>query len=120
MVQYYFNHKKKETIAVLTNCKYDAVNKIRKMITSNGLHINNGKYLMANQYKATVRCSPDDEYDVESGMKFAKAKLMEKYYRALDKRIEAFKDEVAILAHDVLDAIDFRDWDIDGWDWKEY
>lgn len=102
MVQYYFNHKKKETIAVLSNCKYDAVNQIYKMVNSNAFYINSDRYLMANQYKATVKCCPDDEYDVEVGMNLAKAKLMEKYYRALDRRIEQFECDVAALADNVL------------------
>ena len=99
-VKYYTNPEKKQIVAVLSGTKYDAVNRITKMmncensefIMSPSLYT---KYLMPGQYKVVVTCDERDTYDEEVGKKIAKKKLLRNYYKSVDKRIDAFKKDVA-------------------------
>ena len=54
------------------------------------LCFNPSKYLMSNSYRAVVVCHPDDEYDPQKGEKIAKAKLLDRYYAALDTKCDEF------------------------------
>ena len=105
-MNYYIDRDNKRTIAVLKNCKLDAINKIEKLIGNRNFGFWAQKYIMPNQFRAVVKCSEDDEYDVDMGMKIAKAEVMEKYYRALDKRIEMFKDELSVVTDRVFGMFD--------------
>lgn len=104
MVHYYIDRKGKRTIAVLKNCRFDAVKRIAKLINNRNFDFYQEKYLMPNQFRVIVKCNDYDEYDVDMGMKIAKAELMEKYYNALDKRIEMFKDELSVVMDSVFET----------------
>lgn len=99
-IKYYTNPEKKQTIAVLSGTRYDAVNRIAKMmncensefIMSPALYT---KYLMPEQYKVKVTCDARDTYDEEVGKQVAKQKLLRNYYKSVDKRIDMFKKDVA-------------------------
>lgn len=87
--------EKKMTIAILEDCRYDAVVKISKMLeAASSLRFDPQKYLMANSFRAIAKCAPEDEWDEEVGKAVAKAKVMKKYYKAYDKRLDAFVDEL--------------------------
>lgn len=106
MVHYYIDKDGKRTIAILKDCRFDAVNKIDKLLGNKNFSFFSPKYLMPNQFRVVVKCNDSDEYDVDMGMKIAKAELMERYYRALDKRIEMFKDELAVMTDTVFGMFD--------------
>lgn len=94
-IKYYHVPEQKKTIAVLTGTSMDANNKIRKMMklddeNNPALFVNISKYCMPDKFRAVVVCSEDDEYSKEAGEKFAKEKLLEKYYSKFDEAIEKF------------------------------
>ena len=99
MIKYYEVPEHKKTIAVLENTSYDAINQIAKVVgDTNSLCFNPSKYLMNNSYRAVVVCHPEDEYDAEEGRRKAKKKLLDHYYEQLDKRLDAFADDLNAAA----------------------
>lgn len=93
MIKYFVNKQKRQVIAVLENTRYDAYNKIDKMIAETEFCVvPNTKYLMPSQFKVTVTCDPRDEFDVEVGKKIAKKRILKNYYASLDKRVSKFTE----------------------------
>ena len=105
MIKYFVNEDKRQVIAVLENTKWDACNKIEKMMadTEFCLVIVN-KYLMPNQFKVTVTCDPRDEFDVEIGKKIAKQRLLKNYYASLDKRVDKFREAALVFNGKVFET----------------
>lgn len=95
MIKYVHVPEQNKTIAVLENTKYDAIHKIVKVMgQTKSLCFDPSKYLMNNSYRAVVVCHPDDEYDPAVGMKMAKAKLLDRYYAALDAKCDEFAEDL--------------------------
>ena len=93
-IKYYTNLEKRQTIAVLSGTKWDAVNRINKLMDDTGLFVRwstLSKYYMPDTFKVVVTCDERDEFDVEVGKQVAKRKLMRNYYKSLDKRLAKFK-----------------------------
>ena len=96
-IKYVVIPEKKQTIGILRNTEYDAINRIEKM-SGNTICISNmNKYLMPHTFKATVTCHDGDEYNEEEGKRQAKKKLLQNYYRSVDRRIDKFREELLIL-----------------------
>ena len=94
MIKYFVNKEKRQVIAVLENTKWDAYNKIEKMIADTQFcFIPTSKYLMPGQFKVTVNCDPRDEFDVEIGKNIAKKRILKNYYASLDKRVDKFYED---------------------------
>ena len=94
-IKYFVNEEKRQVIGLLENTRYDAVNKIEKMLGDTEFCICGiKKYLMPSEYRAVVQCDPRDEFSVEEGKKKAKERIMKRYYPALDKRVNKFLDAV--------------------------
>lgn len=92
-IKYFVNEEKRQVIGLLENTKYDAVNKIEKMMNDTEFCLCLcKKYLMPSEYRAVVQCDPRDEFSVEEGKKKAKERIMKRYYPALDKRVDKFRD----------------------------
>ena len=97
MIKYFINEEERKVVAVLENTKWDAYHKICKMIRDTDFCVAPyDKYMMHSSYRAVVTCDERDEFDVETGKKIAKERVLEHYYAALDKRVDMFK--IAILA----------------------
>lgn len=95
MIKYVHVPEQNKTIAVLENTKYDAIHKIAKVMgQTKSLCFDPSKYLMSSSYRAVVVCHPDDEYDPAVGMKMAKAKLLDRYYAALDAKCDEFSKDL--------------------------
>lgn len=100
MIEYVVIPGTKTTIAILRNTAYDCVNKINQMLEYDGMKLyNEKKYLMPNEFIATVKCDPRDKYTVEEGKRQAKKKLMEHYYKSLNKRLDKFSDAITHMNH---------------------
>ena len=103
-IKYYPIPEKRQMVAVLSNCKYDAFNKIDKMLRETGFCFSpNGakeynKYMMPDTFKVVVTCDPRDTYDIEEGKRVAKKKVMRNYRKSMDKRIASFKNGVVSMA----------------------
>ena len=95
MIKYVHVPEQNKTIAILENTKYDAIHKIAKIMgQTKSLCFNPSKYLMSSSYRAVVVCHPDDEYNPAVGMKMAKAKLLDRYYAALDAKCDEFAEDL--------------------------
>lgn len=93
MIKYFVNEQKRQVIAVLENTRYDACNKIEKMIAETEFCVvPSAKYLMPGQFKVTVTCDPRDEFNVEVGKNIAKKRILKNYYASLDKRVAKFHE----------------------------
>lgn len=96
-IKYVVIHEKKQTIGILRNCEFDAVNRIEKLMGDSFHLCDIRKYMMPHTFKATVTCYPGDEYDEEEGKRRVKQKLMTNYYKSVDKRIDKFREELLVL-----------------------
>lgn len=95
MIKYIHVPEQKKCVAVLENTKYDAVHKIAKIIgQTKSLCFNPSKYTLSNSYRAVVVCHPEDSYDPQKGEKIAKAKLLDRYYAALDAKCDKFAEDL--------------------------
>ena len=98
MIKYFINNEKRQVIGLLENTRWDAINKISKMVRDTDFCVvPNEKYMMPSEFRVTVTCDERDEFDVEIGKKIAKQRLLKNYYTSLDKRVNKFFDAVLIF-----------------------
>lgn len=99
--------EKRRVVAELRNCRYDALNKIAKMIDGTGLTVGDTKkYIMPDRFSTYVTCHPEDEYSFEEGKKIARRKLLDHYYASLDKRLKKFENSLTECFKTFKKAID--------------
>lgn len=92
-IKYFVNEEKRQVIGVLSNCQWDAIRKIDKMIADTEFCFCPGeKYMMPSEFRAVVQCDERDEFDTEVGKRIAKERILDRYYPALDKRVNKFFD----------------------------
>ena len=97
-IKYFVNEEKRQVIGLLENTRYDAINKIDKLIRDTEFCFCPGeKYMMPDSYRAAVQCDPRDEFSVEEGKKIAKKRILERYYPALDKRVNKFLEACLVF-----------------------
>lgn len=95
MIKYYVVPENRTVYAVLSNTKYDALNKIDKMMGDDFCFCSySKKYFMPNTFRARAVCDVADTWDEETGKMIAKEKLLSNYYRSLDKRIDMFRESL--------------------------
>lgn len=70
-------------------CRYDAIGLIEEVCYGRWKK----HYLIKDVYKSIAYCSVDDEFDLKEGMRVARGKLLNKYY----------KDKVAVLNKAIKD-----------------
>jgi len=93
-----------KTIAILENTKMDAVNKIRKMCAGTSIVIDESKYMMNDKFRAVVKCCAGDQYTEEEGKNRAKEKLLAKYYRMFDAKMDLFKANLIELNSKIFET----------------
>lgn len=94
-IKYYHLKERNEVIAVLENTRCDAISKIFKILDcTKSLGCDLTKYVMPSSFRAVAKCHPADEWNLEIGEKVAKEKLMRKYYKAYDRQLEAFVQDL--------------------------
>ena len=104
-IKYFVNEEKRQVIGLLENTRYDAINKIEKMLGDTEFcFCPSKKYMMPSEYRAVVQCDPRDEFSVEEGKKKAKERIMKRYYPALDKRVSKCRAALLILNGKVFDT----------------
>ena len=97
-IKYFVNEEKRQVIGLLDGTRWDAVNKINKMMLDTDFCLCMcGKYEMPHEFRAVVTCDPSDEFDVEVGKKIAKQRILDRYYTSLDKRVNQFFDAMLVL-----------------------
>lgn len=90
-IKYVVIPKKNTVKAILENTEYDAYNKINKMMRDTGFCVCSDKYRMPNRFVANVVCDPRDKFDVEVGKRIAKKRILDRYYKSLDRKVDAFR-----------------------------
>ena len=96
-IKYYYQPSTEKTFAELRGCRFDAINKIEKMMGNFDWCLCSNKYLMDDTYRASVKRSTEDEHNEVEAQKYAKEKLMRKYYRDFDRIMDRFKCDVIEL-----------------------
>lgn len=97
-IKYFVNEEKRQVIGVLSGTRWDAINKIDKMMSDSDFCLAiSKKYQMANEFRAVVQCDERDEFSVEEGKKIAKKRIMDRYYAALDKRVDKFREAALVF-----------------------
>ena len=105
MIKYYVNEEKKQVIGVLSNCRWDAVRKINKMIRDTDFcFCPSEKYYLPSEFRAVVQCDERDEFNPEIGKKIAKQRILDRYYPALDKRVNKFFEAALVFNGKVFDT----------------
>jgi hypothetical protein len=97
MIKYYYQPSTEKTFAELRGCRFDAINKIEKLMGNFDWCICSNKYLMDDTYRVSVKRSAEDVHDPEKAKAYAKEKLMKKYYRDFDRILDQFKCDVIEL-----------------------
>ena len=69
------------------------------------------RFIMNYCYKATARCHPDDEFDVEVGKKIALRKLTEIYHRSLYKHVDNYMKYLSTAAENVQAYLNRKHYD---------
>lgn len=97
-IKYFINEEKRQVIGLLENTQWDAYNKICKMMRDTDFCVApNKKYMMPVEFRAVVQCDPADEFNVEEGKKKAKKRILDRYYPALHKRVDKFREAALIF-----------------------
>ena len=98
MIKYFVNEKKRQVIALLDNTQWDAYNKICKMVRDTDFCVvPSEKYMMPSEFRVVVQCDDKDEFNPEIGQEIAKKRILDRYYSALDKRVNKFFDAVLVF-----------------------
>lgn len=99
--------EQRKVVAQIKGCRYDALNKITKIIGDTDITIGNtSKYLMPDRFSVHVICHPEDQYDFNVGRELARKKLMSRYYASLDKRLKRFERSLADCTQAFKKSID--------------
>ncbi len=104
-IKYFVDVEKRQVVAVLKDTKWDAYNKINKMIAGTEFClVPNEKYMIPSQFKVTVTCDPRDEFDAEIGKNIAKKRILKNYYSFIDKRVNKFLDACLVFNGKVFET----------------
>lgn len=104
-IKYFVNEEKRQVIGILENTRWDAVNKIHKMIRDTDFcFVANKKYEMPNEFRAVVQCDPRDEFNPEVGMQIAKQRILDRYYPAIRKRVSKFREAARMFNGKVFET----------------
>ena len=104
-IKYFVNEEKRQVIGLLENTRWDAYNKICKMLRDTDFCLApNNKYMMPVEFRAVVKCDPSDEFNVEEGKRIAKKRILDRYYPALHKRVDKFREAALIFNGKVFET----------------
>ena len=105
-IKYIVLEDQRKIYGIMENTRYDAVNKINRIIGSGNsvFTAHNKKYEMPNTFKACCVCDKKDEFSVDEGKALVKKKVLGKYYKSFDKRIDMFKCDLIQLNSKVFET----------------
>lgn len=107
MIRYFVNEEKKQVIGLLEGTRWDAINKINKMMRDTDFCFCPGeKFMMPDKFRTVVQCDPRDKFDPEVGKRWAKERILQRYYKALDKRIDKFYDAALVFNGKVFKTLE--------------
>lgn len=94
-------------VAEIHECRFDAHHIINQLACNviSSLHVSllrdDERFLMDHYFKATARCHPEDEFDVEIGKKIALKKLTEAYHRSLNKHVANYMKYLVTITDNI-------------------
>ena len=104
-IKYFVNEEKRQVIGLLENTRWDAYNKICKILKDTEFcFVPSEKYMMPAEYRVVVQCDPSDEFSVEEGKKIAKKRILDRYYPALHKRVGKFREAALVFNGKVFET----------------
>ena len=105
-IKYIILEDQRKVYGVMENTRYDAVNKINRIVGngSNVFTVSNKKYEMPNTFKACCVCDEADTFSVEMGKNIVKKKILDRYYKSFDKRIDMFRSDLIQLNSKVFET----------------
>lgn len=91
-VEYIVNPEKRTVVAILKGTELDAHKAIVRQVGEADESFfgfnSNWTTLIPDCFVGKAKCDPRDEFSIDEGKKIAKARCMEKYYRAKDSAIK--------------------------------
>lgn len=103
-IKYYDVPERGLTVGVLCNTSMDALNKISKITNDTTFCAYDVKYLMPDNFRAVAKVHGDDVYDQATGRQIVKEKLMKKYYKSFDAKMDQFRTDLLILNGKVFET----------------
>lgn len=93
-VEYIINEEKRTVVAILKGTELDAHKAIMRQVGDAeesffGFN-SNWTTLIPDSFTGKAKCDPRDEFSLDEGKKIAKARCMERYYRAKDVAIKTW------------------------------
>ena len=103
-IKYYDIPEKGMTVGVLCNTSMDALNKIGKITGDTTFCAYDMKYLMPDNFRAVAKVHGGDVYDKDTGRQIVKDKLMKKYYKSFDAKMDLFRSDLLVLNGKVFET----------------
>ena len=107
-IKYIVLEDQRKVYGIMEHTKYDAVNKINKIVgnCSNVFTVHNDKYEMPDFFKACCVCDELDTFSAEEGKNRVKKKILDRYYKSFDKRMDMFRSDLIQLNSYVFETPD--------------
>ena len=105
-IKYIVLEDQRKVYGVMENTRFDAVNKINRIVgdCSNVFTARSKRYEMPNTFKACCVCDERDTFSVEEGKNIVKKKILDRYYKSFDKRLDMFKSDLIQLNSKVFET----------------
>lgn len=112
---YYIDEEKRTIVAIMRECEYDAIDVLQKMGIRNIYHdgYRMDKFMMNPIYRGKAKCSPEDEWDEEYGMKLARNRMLANYYRAQSMALMRAEKVLQGIVEEIGSRIDYADYRFD-------
>ena len=110
-IRYYIDEEDGVTVAVMEDCEYDAIDILTKMGITGLMYqgFNLDKFMMNTTYRGKAICSPEDIWDEEEGMRIARNRMLENYYRARTLALMRAENVLTKMMDELGSRIDYSD-----------
>lgn len=110
-IRYYIDEEDGVIVAVMEDCEYDAIDILTKMGITGLLYrdFNLDKFMMNTTYRGKAICSPEDIWDEEEGMRIARNRMLENYYRARTLALMRAENVLTKMMDELGSRIDYSD-----------
>lgn len=110
-IKYYIDEYERTIVAVMEDCEYDAIKILNKMgimnIDYKGYNLD--KFMINSTYRGKAKCSPDDEWNEGEGIRIARNRMLENYYRARSLALMRAERILQAMMDDLGSRIDYSD-----------
>lgn len=95
-ITYYIDEEKRTIVAKLSNCKFDVINALNRIVNDHDSY-SIQKLLLRDKYISKAVCHEEDTWDEEKGMRIALASVLQKYHRDKQHALQYFLDCLDVL-----------------------